>query len=138
VQARSGLNLADWSKAWLETAGPNALRAAFETDSDGAFTRFAVLQEAPERHPVLRPHHIAIGLYRLAGGGLERTGRVEIDVSGPRTEVPELAGTRRPDLLLLNEGDLVASGPLDPALARMLTERRDAVQRAMRSRALPG
>ncbi len=123
VQARSGLNLADWSKAWLETAGPNTLRAAFDADADGAFTSFAVVQEASERHPVLRPHHIAIGLYSLAGGGLERTGRVEIDVSGPRTEVPELAGTRRADLLLLNEGDLgYAVVRLDPGSLRTVTE----------------
>ena len=65
LEASSGRSLADWSHAWLETAGPNTLRSEFEVDGDGVFTSFAVLQEAPEQHPTLRPHHIAIGLYEV-------------------------------------------------------------------------
>jgi aminopeptidase N len=89
----SGTSLSDWSKAWLETAGPNTLRPEFETGPGGEFTWFAVLQQASERHPVLRPHRIAIGLYNRADGApgpdgepgaLLRTQRVEVDVSGPR------------------------------------------------------
>jgi aminopeptidase N len=106
LTASSGRDLTDWSRAWLETAGPNTLRSEFEVDASGAFTSFAVLQEAPEQHPTLRPHHIAIGLYRLADGALRRTGRVELDVTGPRTAVPELAGVGQPDLILLNDDDL--------------------------------
>jgi aminopeptidase N len=111
----SGKNLSDWSRSWLETAGPNTLRPEFETGPDGKFTSFAVLQEAPERHPVLRPHRIAIGLYNFAdsaagpGGeprALVRTQRAEVEVSGARTPVPELAGLPRPDLILLNDDDL--------------------------------
>jgi aminopeptidase N len=103
----SGRNLADWSKAWLETAGPNTLRPELSVGPDGTFTSFAVLQQAPAAHPTLRPHHIAIGLYnRNAGGALVRTYRVETDLIGPRTEVPGLAGRPRPDLVLLNDDDL--------------------------------
>jgi aminopeptidase N len=107
LEASSGRSLGEWSKAWLETAGPNTLRSAFETGPDGRFTSFAVLQEAPAEHPTLRPHHIAIGLYNRTGSGeLVRTHRVEADLAGPRTEVPELAGLARPDLILLNDDDL--------------------------------
>src|SRR5262249_19657343 len=60
LEASSGRRLADWSKAWLETAGPNTLRSDFSVGRDGAFTSFAVLQEAPAEYPTLRPHHIAI------------------------------------------------------------------------------
>jgi aminopeptidase N len=111
----SGRSLSDWSKAWLETAGPNTLRPDFEAGPGGEFTWFAVLQEAPERHPVLRAHRIAIGVYNFADGApgpdgeagvLVRTQRVEVDVSGARTPVPELAGLPRPDLILLNDDDL--------------------------------
>jgi aminopeptidase N len=111
----SGSRLSDWSKAWLETAGPNTLRPEFETGPGGELTWFAVLQEAPERHPVLRPHRIAIGLYNRVDdapgadgepGALLRTQRVEVDVSGARTPVPELAGMPQPDLILLNDDDL--------------------------------
>ena len=73
----------------------------------GTFTEFAVLQEAPARHPTLRPHHIAIGLYdRMSDGALVRTHRVEVDVATARTVVPSLAGLARPELILLNDDDL--------------------------------
>jgi aminopeptidase N len=106
VEASSGTSLADWSKAWLETAGPNTLRCAFEVGADGAFTSFAVLQEAPPQHPTLRPHHLAVGLYARRGGELVLVRREKIDIAGPRTEVPQLAGVTQPDLIVLNDGDL--------------------------------
>jgi aminopeptidase N len=106
VEASSGVGLEAWSKAWLETAGPNTLRTEFEVDRSGAFTSFAVLQEATAEHPTLRPHHVAIGLYRRAGGELARTHRVQISVQGARTEVPQLTGVQQPDLVLLNDDDL--------------------------------
>jgi aminopeptidase N len=110
LESSSGKSLGDWSKAWLQTAGPNTLRSEFTTDQ-GRFTDFAVLQEAPADHPVLRPHYIAIGLYNrdgsdAGGGALVRTHRVEVEVAGPRTPVPGLAGLPQPDLLLLNDDDL--------------------------------
>jgi len=106
LERSSGVSLGDWSKAWLETAGPNTLRSDFTVDKTGAFTSFAVVQEAPAEHPTLRPHHIAIGLYNQSGGELVRTHRVEVDVAGARTAVPELTGLARPDLILLNDDDL--------------------------------
>jgi aminopeptidase N len=124
LEQASGRPLADWSKAWLQTAGPNTLRPSFETGADGRMTSFAVLQEAPEEHPTLRPHRIAIGLYNRetavragsgqssgpAGAGrpsaLVRTHRVEVNVTGARTPVPELDGLPQPDLVLLNDDDL--------------------------------
>ena len=63
LEESSGRDLASWSKAWLQTAGPNTLRGEFTVGADGPFASFAVLQEAPAEHPTLRPHHIAIGLY---------------------------------------------------------------------------
>ena len=107
LEASSGTRLGDWSKAWLETAGPNTLRAEFDEAADGTLASFAITQEAPPGYPTLRPHHIAVGLYaRDAEGGLTRTHRAEVDVAGPRTEVPELAGRPRPDLILVNDDDL--------------------------------
>ncbi|MET0976685.1 MAG: aminopeptidase N [Leifsonia sp.] len=111
LEASSGRDLTDWSRLWLETAGVNTLRADFETDGDGAFTSFAVLQSAVADHPTLRPHRLAIGLYELrhsesGSTSLERIHRVEIDVDGSRTEVPELVGLHRADLVLLNDDDL--------------------------------
>ena len=39
LEASSGRSLADWSKAWLETAGPNTLRGEFAVGPDGASPR---------------------------------------------------------------------------------------------------
>jgi aminopeptidase N len=123
VAASSGKSLDAWSRAWLQTAGLNTLRCQFQTDGSGAFTEFAVLQDAPASHPTLRPHHIAIGLYQRSGGGLACTGRVEADVAGPRTAVPGLTGLAQPDLILLNDGDTgYVMVRFDPRSLRTVTE----------------
>jgi aminopeptidase N len=112
LEETSGRDLAAWSAEWLQTAGVNTLRPSYAVDADGRFTEFAVEQEAAATHPVLRSHRIAIGLYDRASGssrveaGLVRRQRVEIDVAGPRTVVPELVGQLRPDLVLVNDEDL--------------------------------
>ena len=110
LEATSGRDLAAWSRVWLEEAGVTLLRPELTTDADGVITAFAVLQEVPPEHPVQRPHRLVIGGYDVVERDgvtrLERTVRVETDVDGERTEIPELVGTRRPDLVLLNDEDL--------------------------------
>ncbi len=105
LEKASGRDLGAWSEQWLRTAGVNTLRPAVQV-SAGAYTAVAIEQEAPAEHPTLRPHRIAIGLYDRSEAGLVRRQRVECDVVGARTEVPELAGVRQPDLLLVNDDDL--------------------------------
>ena len=123
LEQASGRDLSDWSKAWLETAGPNTLSSEFELDADGRYASFTVLQAAPEEHPHLRPHHIAIGLYNRVDGALVRTHRVELDVTGARTEVPGFVGVEQPDLVLLNDDDLTfALIDFDERSLRTLTE----------------
>ena len=123
LEQASGRNLADWSKAWLETPGPNTLSSEFELDAEGRYTSFTVLQAAPDEHPHLRPHHVAIGLYNRVDGALVRTRRVELDVADARTAVPELAGVEQPDLVLLNDDDLTfALIEFDERSLRTLTE----------------
>jgi aminopeptidase N len=104
----SGRDMAAWSKAWLETAGVNVLTPRITLTDDGRIGEIAVLQEAPESHPTLRPHRVAVGLYRRAtpGGPLERYARAETDVAGPVTVVAELAGEDAPELVLVNDDDL--------------------------------
>jgi len=106
MEASSGVQLADWSKAWLETAGPSSLHAEFDLDRDGAFTSFAVRQQAPAQYPALRPHHVTVGLYDRAGETLSLTSRVELDLEGPHAGVPQLTGVRQPDLIVLNDTDI--------------------------------
>ncbi len=106
LQESSGRELTGWSKQWLETAGVNTLRPDYQCDDDGVLTEFAVLQSAPEAHPVLRSHRIAVGFYDRTSDGLRRRRQAEADISGERTVLAELAGERRPDLVLVNDDDL--------------------------------
>jgi aminopeptidase N len=126
LEETSGRDLSGWSKDWLETAGVNTLRPDYQVGPDGTITRFAVRQEAPASHPVLRPHRIAVGLYDRTGSGpgsLVRRRQVEADVDGELTEVPELAGERRPDLVLVNDDDLTyAKMRLDDRSLRTLID----------------
>ena len=106
LEAASGRDLSWFTGQWLESAGVNTLRAEFEVDETGTFTRFAVVQTAPEAWPTLRTHRLGIGIYANTDNGLERVDYVETDVSGERTEVPALVGRARRDVVLLNDGDL--------------------------------
>ncbi|MDQ1029237.1 aminopeptidase N [Streptomyces umbrinus] len=139
LEETSGRDLKTWSKAWLETAGINVLRPEIETDADGVITAFAIRQEAPalpagtKGESTLRPHRIAVGLYDLsapdtdtASGKLLRddeNGRIELDVDGELTAVPELVGRRRPAVILLNDDDLsYAKVRLDEQSLAFVTE----------------
>ncbi len=108
LEAASGRSLKDWTQRWLQTAGVNTLRPEIEIE-DGKYKSVVVIQEppvAPEGvDQLLRPHHIGIGLYNRSGSTIKRDSRIEIDVDGARTEVPELVGHPAADLLLLNDGD---------------------------------
>jgi len=117
LEQASGRDLSTWSAQWLETTGLNTLRPEFTLDGDGAFASFAVLQSgarpgAGER----RTHRLAVGIYDSPSADAEsaessdtalvRTHQVELDVSGERTEVPELVGVPAGQLVLVNDDDL--------------------------------
>ncbi|WP_405879760.1 aminopeptidase N [Streptomyces sp. NBC_01384] len=112
LEETSGRDLATWSRAWLQTAGVNSLTPQVILSAEGRVMELAVLQEAPESHPELRPHRIAVGLYRRESlrqggdGSLVRYARAEVDVDGPRTVVEELVGADAPELVLVNDDDL--------------------------------
>lgn len=103
----SGRDMTTWSRAWLQTAGVNVLTPSVTYDGEGRIAELSVTQEAAASHPELRPHRVAVGLYRLSpDGALERYARAETDVAGVRTVVTELAGAEKPDLVLVNDDDL--------------------------------
>lgn len=137
LERASGRELTRWSQLWLETAGVNTLRAVIETDAAGRITAARIEQTAAATHPTLRPHRIAIGCYSSdARGVLVRTHRVELDVDGATTRVPELVGIERPELLLVNDDDLTYAKvrlderSFDTAVTR-LAELSDPVARAV-------
>ncbi|MFC8919857.1 aminopeptidase N [Streptomyces sp. NPDC047821] len=103
LEETSGRDMKAWSRSWLETSGVNALTPVVSYGADGRVAELAVLQEGE----VARPHRAAVGLYRLSPEGeLVRYARAEVDVTGERTVVAELAGRERPALVLVNDDDL--------------------------------
>ena len=101
----SGRDLSEWADQWLRTSQVNTLRPVYELTDDGRYASFAIEQSAVDAHPVLRNHRLAVGLYdgpRRA----TRSSRVELDVAGARTEVPDLVGHPAADLVLVNDDDL--------------------------------
>jgi aminopeptidase N len=117
LEKASGRDLSDWGRQWLKTTGLNTLRADFDVDADGRFTRFAVTQSgAAPGAGETRVHRLAIGIYDDDGSGkLVRAHREELDISGANTEVPALVGVSHGKLILVNDDDLTyCSLRLDP------------------------
>ena len=121
LERTSGRDLRAWAKAWLQTTGLNTISADFDVERvDGreVFTRFELVQSGAEPGAgERRPHRLAVGLYdRDAADGLTRVHRVELDVTGERTPVPDLVGRSRGALVLVNDDDLTyCKARLDPA-----------------------
>ncbi len=137
LESGSGRNLRAWSQEWLETAGLNTMRALILPGPDGqSMESVGIVQEAPPEWPALRSHRLAVGLYDLKKGRLVRRRRIELDVTGATTRVPELTGERLADLVLLNDGDLdYTKIRLDPrsldTVTHHLAELPDSLARAL-------
>ena len=109
LERTSGRDLSQWTDEWLRTSGVNLLRPDIKPGAYKTIAEFAVVQEPPAMPaglpPVLRSHRIGIGLYDLKGGRLVLRERLDVDVVGERTVVPQLKSAMQPDLILLNDGD---------------------------------
>ena len=110
LEATSGRDLGEWTQQWLQSSGVNLLRPRIKLGAYQMMTDFVIEQEPPTTpaglEPVLRSHRLGIGLYDLKKGKLELRQRLEVDVAGAETPVPQLKNVMQPDLLLLNDGDL--------------------------------
>jgi aminopeptidase N len=112
LERSSGRDLSEWGAQWLRTTGLNLLRPSFTVASDGTFATFEVHQGgARPGAGELRTHRLAVGIYddsvdENGRACLVRTHRVEVDVTGERTAVPELVGVPRGKLVLVNDDDL--------------------------------
>ena len=126
LEKSSGRDLSDWGDQWLRTTGINVIRPDFEVDDSGAFTRFTIVQDgAAPGAGETRVHRLRVGVYADNGSGaIEQTHSVELDIEGERTDVADLVGVHRGDLVLLNDGDLTyASVRLDPESLATATAR---------------
>ncbi len=95
-----------WTREWLQTSGVNPAtprgRGCRWCVHIGPHRAGAADGSRPESN---RPcdHRVAIGLYDVTDARLLLRERVEVDVTGASTDVPELIGKARADLLLVND-----------------------------------
>jgi aminopeptidase N len=122
LEAESGRQLGDFLAGWLQTARPNTLRLEMAPDPGGGYRAVTVVQAAEPPESVLRTHRLEIGVYDLTDDGLVCRRGVELAVGGARTDVAELAGQPRADVLLPDHTDLTfARLRLDDASWRTVT-----------------
>ncbi|NUS15677.1 MAG: aminopeptidase N [Streptomyces sp.] len=92
-----------WAAAWLRTSGADTLAPATPPGAPEGHWRLEI------RHRGTRPHHVGVGLYDRAvadPGTLVLRERLTVDIAaGAVTDLRDLPGPR-PDLILLNDGDL--------------------------------
>jgi aminopeptidase N len=121
----AGRELGEWARLWLQTPGVNTLRPEVDLRPDGTM-ELAVLQtgDCPDRL-----HRIRVGMYELlqADGyespSLLRRRVFEVEVSSGCTVVTGPTGSRTPDAIILNDGDLTfASIRFDPLSWHALTD----------------
>ena len=108
MEAEHGAPLADWSRAWLETAGADTLAL----DRDGTLTR-----TVPREYPAERTHALDVAGFT---DGTE-TFRTDVTLDAPQVSLDEMPDSA---VLLPNAGDLTwATVDLDDAsLAALPTE----------------
>ncbi|WP_052667555.1 aminopeptidase N [Nitriliruptor alkaliphilus] len=133
LERASGRDLGPWRDQWLLTTGVNQLAAELDVAADGTYRSVTVRQTSPrpnwsgvagtaEHVERLRPHRVAIGLYRRTDAGLVRDERVELDVVGSTIEVKELTGAPAAEVVLVNDDDLTyAKVAIDAASTEVLT-----------------
>ncbi|MEU5791746.1 aminopeptidase N [Micromonospora purpureochromogenes] len=118
LSSASGRDLTEWAERWLRRPQVNTLRMETAVDADGRWVDAALVQTAPDAHPVLRPHRVGVGRY--APDGTVRRLEVDLDpdTDKGRTELTALIGEPATGLLLPNDGDLTfAKIRLDAASA---------------------
>jgi len=129
-----------WAHAWLRTTGADTLTPALTTHGDrwtAEIRHDGGGHDGPNPVP-RRPHRLAVGLYDHAPAAphqLVLRDRVEAELNGADPTLTLSFTGPRPDLLLLNDGDLTyAKIRLDPgswgAAVRALSGLPDAVSRA--------
>lgn len=103
-QGRSaGIDLSDWSDAWLMKTGFNTLAVETECQHD-ALRSLTIVQSAKDS--VLRTHEVDVALYGLnAQGGLAAVAAIPVTVAGERTSVAIPDGQPCPLIVNPNHND---------------------------------
>ena len=105
LEASSGLDLAEWTRLWLQRSGVNTITPELRLDRGGRITALELLQQPGNGDATLRPHRLMVGLYDLVGERLVLRREEAVTVQGERTRVVALEGEPAPDFLYANHQD---------------------------------
>ena len=117
IAKASGHDLKAWTRAWLQTAGPNRVEAKWAC-KDGKVSSFAI-EQSPSSSKTLSPHRARVALYKSeANGTLTEIAAEDVAYSEKLTPT-KLVGQPCPDFVYPNSGDHdYALFALDPVSAK--------------------
>jgi aminopeptidase N len=115
---RTGQNVSDWSRVWVERRGRPVLKTELQLLPDGKISRLAFTQSDPLHRGLVWPERLKVAL-----GYPDRAGTIPVSVTGRSTEVVEARNTNRP-LYVLPNGEGLGYGlfVLDGETRRYLIE----------------
>lgn len=103
IAKASQVSLTDWTKKWLQTAGPNRVKLSL-TCTDGNIKALTIEQK-PNASKALSPHRTRLGLYEINNGKINQFRTHDVVYEKRKTALKELDGTRCPDFILPNKDD---------------------------------
>jgi aminopeptidase N len=104
IAKTSHVSLNEWTKAWLQTAGPNRVQAKWSC-AGGKISSFQ-LEQKPSASKTLSPHRTRIGLFKLNSSGvLELQASQDVSYSKAVTPVDKFKGQACPDFVYPNLDD---------------------------------
>ena len=98
-------DLKAWTKAWLQTAGPNRVSVDWSCNNDRKVDKFNIIQE-PSTSKTLAPHRTRIALYTTTKGApMEIFKTHDVTYSTRETKVAELINVKCPAFVYPNYDD---------------------------------
>ena len=117
IASASKHDLKAWTKAWLQTAGPNRVEAKWAC-KDGKVSSF-VIEQTPSSSKTLSPHRARVALFRSDANGALTEFAAEDVAYSEKTTPTKLVGQPCPDFVYPNSGDHdYALFALDPVSAK--------------------
>jgi aminopeptidase N len=102
----SGVDLKEWQKNWLMTAGVNSVKTEW-TCKAGKISKLTLWQAPAEMNSVLRAHRTALGFYFLnpQSKKIEIKNTIPVTYEAKRTAVKDAVGLACPDFIYPNAHD---------------------------------
>lgn len=103
IARASKVDLDEWTKKWLQTAGPNRLVVDLTCDNDKV--KNAVLKQQKSVSGALSPHKTKIGFFEADDGEMELEEVFDVTVTDGEAQIKEAVGEDCPDFVFPNLED---------------------------------